>query len=99
MYENEIYSGDRTGDHTTGTHQNYQMNTGNIPREPEKRNIPAVLEKSCCSAHAWDFVLDCSAAWGCTRYNRQPALTLNAQSRRRTTCREARFLLPLPSAM
>lgn len=46
MYENEIYSGDRTGDHTTGTHQNYQMNTGNIPREPEKRNIPAVLEKA-----------------------------------------------------
>ena len=37
MYENEIYSGDRTGDHTTGTHQNYQMNTGNIPQEPEKK--------------------------------------------------------------
>lgn len=37
MYENEIYSGDRTGDHTTGTHQNYQMNQGNIAPEPEKK--------------------------------------------------------------
>ena len=36
MYENEIYSGDRTGDHTTGTYQSYQ-NPGNIPQEPEKK--------------------------------------------------------------
>lgn len=34
MYENEIYSGDRTGDHTTGA---YQTNPGNIPKEPEKK--------------------------------------------------------------
>ena len=43
MYENEIYSGDRTGDHTTGTYQSYQTDrslqggNGNIPQEPEKR--------------------------------------------------------------
>lgn len=43
MYENEIYSGDRTGDHTTGTYQSYQTDRGscggygNIPPEPEKK--------------------------------------------------------------
>ncbi len=42
MYENEIYSGDRTGDHTTGTYQSYQDRAsgggyGNIPKEPEKK--------------------------------------------------------------
>lgn len=42
MYENEIYSGDRTGNHTTGTYQSYQAGSasqgdwGNTPREPEK---------------------------------------------------------------
>lgn len=42
MYENEIYSGERTGDHTTGTYQSYQDRAsqggyGNIPQEPEKK--------------------------------------------------------------
>ncbi len=43
MYENEIYSGDHTGNHTTGTYQSYQAggspqgDNGNIPREPEKK--------------------------------------------------------------
>ena len=41
MYENEIYSGDRTGDHTTGTYQSYDVSGGpsggHIPREPEKK--------------------------------------------------------------
>lgn len=34
MYENEIYSGYRTGDHTTGTSQ---ANSGNNSQEPEKK--------------------------------------------------------------
>lgn len=34
MYENEIYSGYRTGDHTTGTPQ---ANSGNVTQEPEKK--------------------------------------------------------------
>lgn len=29
MYENEIYSGDHTGDHTTGIYQSYQTGSGN----------------------------------------------------------------------
>ncbi|MCI9073292.1 MAG: PDZ domain-containing protein [Lachnospiraceae bacterium] len=29
MYENEIYSGDRTGEHTTGIYQSYQTGSGN----------------------------------------------------------------------
>ena len=43
MYENEIYSGDRTGNHTTGTYQSYQTGSasqgdwGNTPQEPEKK--------------------------------------------------------------
>lgn len=40
MYENEIYSGNHTGDHTTGVYQSYQTgsgNGGNIPPEPGKK--------------------------------------------------------------
>lgn len=42
MYENEIYSGNRTGDHTTGTYQSYQtggssQGGGSIPPEPDKK--------------------------------------------------------------
>lgn len=44
MYENEIYSGDRTGDHTTGTYQSYNVGSepqggygSHIPPEPEKK--------------------------------------------------------------
>lgn len=43
MYENEIYSGDRTGDHTTGTYQSYntdgasQGGGSHIPQEPVKK--------------------------------------------------------------
>lgn len=44
MYENEIYSGDRTGDHTTGTYQSYNVGGepqggygGHTPPEPEKK--------------------------------------------------------------
>lgn len=35
MYENEIYSGDHIGSHTTGAYQSYQMDGS--PREPEKK--------------------------------------------------------------
>ncbi len=40
MYENEIYSGDRTGDHTAGTFQSGQAGPGapgNMPGNPEKK--------------------------------------------------------------
>lgn len=48
MYENEIYSGDGTGQHTTGTYQSYNVNDGSqggygshIPPEPEKKQEKA----------------------------------------------------------
>lgn len=52
MYENEIYSSDRTGNHTTGTYQSYNMgsssqgdNGSNIPREPEKKKSGGFVRK------------------------------------------------------
>ena len=52
MYENEIYSGDRTGDHTTGTYQNYNVGSepsggygSHIPPEPEKKASGAFVKK------------------------------------------------------
>ncbi|MDE5892528.1 MAG: trypsin-like peptidase domain-containing protein [Acetatifactor sp.] len=52
MYENEIYSGDRTGDHTTGTYQNYNVGGApsggygsHIPSEPEKKASGGFVKK------------------------------------------------------
>ena len=52
MYENEIYSGDRTGDHTTGTYQSYNVGGepsggygSHIPREPEKKTSGGFVKK------------------------------------------------------
>lgn len=76
MYENEIYSGSHTGDHTTGVYQSYQTgsgNGGNMPPEPGKRNIPADSPGSCCFVPAWDFASDCSEGWAFTPYSRSAA--------------------------
>lgn len=52
MYENEIYSGDCTGDHTTGTYQNYNVGGepsggygSHIPPEPEKKASGGFVKK------------------------------------------------------
>lgn len=49
MYENEIYSGDHTGDHTTGTYQSYNVGGGpqgsHIPPEPEKKKASGGVVK------------------------------------------------------
>lgn len=52
MYENEIYSGDRTGDHTTGTYQSYNAGSepsgdhgSHIPKEPEKKASGGFVKK------------------------------------------------------
>lgn len=92
MYENEIYSGDRTGNHTTGTYQSYQTGPGAPDPGTQvliqtERNIPAALAKNFCSVPAWASVLDCLAAWDCLRYSRQPAWIWGIPARRRTPCR------------
>ena len=38
MYENEIYSSDRSGDHTTGTYQSNQAGSGNANHEQKKHS-------------------------------------------------------------
>ncbi len=52
MYENEIYSGDRTGNHTTGTYQSYNVGDepsrgygSHIPSEPEKKASGGFVKK------------------------------------------------------
>ncbi|MDE7223692.1 MAG: trypsin-like peptidase domain-containing protein [Acetatifactor sp.] len=49
MYENEIYSGDHTGDHTTGTYQSYNVGGGpqgdHIPPEPGKKKASGGVVK------------------------------------------------------
>lgn len=52
MYENDIYSGDRTGNHTTGTYQSYNTdssfrgdNGSHIPQEPEKKKSGGFFRK------------------------------------------------------
>lgn len=52
MYENDIYSGDRTDNHTTGTYQSYNMgsssqgdNGSHIPQEPEKKKSGGFVRK------------------------------------------------------
>ena len=52
MYENEIYSCDRTGNHTTGTYQSYNVGDepsrgygSHIPSEPEKKASGGFVKK------------------------------------------------------
>lgn len=52
MYENDIYSGDRTGNHTIGTYQSYNTdssfqgdNGSHIPQEPEKKKSGGFFRK------------------------------------------------------